>query len=127
MKKFLENIFKDKIKIGDTVKCIDDRNWGDALHKNNFNLIFGKKYKVLNILKCPECGDICFDIGGRFIDNSLFTQCNSNHQIPGKGIHWAGNFRFEKAILSKEEIEEEIKECVKEELYEKAHELTKLI
>jgi hypothetical protein len=128
MFKKIFNIFKkSEVSPGEFVRCIDDRNWNGT---TGLILLYGKKYKVLNVIKCPGCGSFAYDIGGRFTDSELFTGCRFHTpriELPGMGIHWAGSFRFEKCKVSKEELEKEIEEAVSEEKYEKAAVLKHLI
>ena len=92
-------IFKKKDKlspIGSIIVCIDDRNWNGC---TNIELIYNKKYKVLDINKEFKC----YDIGGRTNDPKMFTtHPPTNKKIPGQGIHWAGSFRFRKATPQEE-------------------------
>lgn len=126
--------FKKKeiyFKAGDIIKCIDDRNWNDC--KQTMSLIFGKTYKVLQVIKCPTCGCVTYDVGCRFNDTNNFTKCSKSeggHEIPGIGIHVAGHFRFEKSTeteseQSAEQIQEEINECILQEDFEKSGKLKK--
>jgi hypothetical protein len=118
---------KQVFKIGDTVKCIDDRYWNGSNDK--IELQYGKTYKVLDIVVCSCCGEQCLDVGGRFILPTTFTVCHhSKKEIQGRGIHWAGEYRFTKITeqqeeYSKEEIEKAMENAAKEEKYELAQEL----
>ena len=98
----------EEVKIGDTVKCIDDRNWNSG--NDNLWLQYGKSYVVLDIIYTDCCNTLCYDIGAR--NNESFTSCSGGKckgsRIPGHGIHWAGAFRFAKSIA------EEAKESKKE-------------
>ena len=117
---------KEYAKVGDTVKCIDDRDWNSDFQ--NMNIVYGNKYKVFNVLICPTCGSVCYDIGGRFTPSkyhSSYTSCNKKHDLPGYGIHWAGAFRFEKSVESASEIEAKMEQAVEVENYELAEELKK--
>jgi len=112
---------KEYAKVGDIIKCIDDRDWNKS--QQTISLICGNKYKVLNVVICPSCGCVTYDIGCRFINSKLYTNCNEGkdgHDLPGMGIHLAGDFRFEKTQETVEEIQEKIEEFVKEEKYEQA-------
>lgn len=95
---------KEKIKVGDILVCIDDRDWGHSLP----TLKYGEKYKVLNLLVSPY-GDkiLCVDFGSKIDSGELnqFINCAAcKTEIPGLGIHWAKISRFRKA--TEEEIEE---------------------
>jgi hypothetical protein len=119
---------KDKFKIGDNVICIDDRGWNESGNNDtNIKLTYKKIYKIQDINKC-KCGHIQFDIGGRTKSNT-HTGCGCKTQIPGKGIHWAGAFRFRKPTEQEElefnsneqeNIKEEIESLVSKEQYELA-------
>ena len=114
-------------KVGDVVKCIDDREWNSD--HQNMKIVFGKTYKILQILKCPICGVYSYDIGCKFNDNILFTRCQES-DMPGAGIHWAGEFRFEKYTeneLSAEQVKEIIDGCVANQEFERAAEYKKLL
>ncbi len=124
--------FKKKtkyFKIGDTIKCIDDRGWNVSLH--SINLIFGNTYKILLVVKCPVCSCVCYDIGSRFHNPTYYTDCRlgiKGHELPGMGIHLAGHFRFEKTIEAEQtakQIQERINECIKNEEFEKIKGLQK--
>lgn len=133
--KHIVNYFKKtEFKIGDTVRCIDDRGWnGDA---TDIKLIYNKKYRIQGMIKCPCCQELCFDINGRFFDLSKYTNCSvGNTDIPGQGIHWAAARRFDKAIgnaaeetaINKEEKKKELEKALAEEDYKKAAQLRDLI
>lgn len=114
---------KQQIKVGDIIKCIDDREWNDP--NQNMTLIYGNKYKVLAVIKCSVCGAIAYDIGCRFNNNRFYTKCTKSkeiHDLPCMGTHLAGAFRFEKSVETKEELEAKIEAAVKEEKYEIAQE-----
>jgi len=125
-------IFKKKdelFPIGSIIICIDDRDWNGC---TNIELLYNKKYKVLDINKEFKS----YDIGGRFNDPKQFTTIrnNTNQKIPGQGIHWAGSFRFRKATPQEEqeyysnmkgEIQDQINSLVLKEEYEEAAELQK--
>lgn len=121
---------QESFKIGDFVKCIDDREWNNT--PQSLNIVFGKTYKILQITRCcNKCKRDCYDIGCRFSDINHFTTCSkSNSDVPGQGIHWAGSFRFTKSVeegMTNEEIQEKIKEHVAKEEFELADKLQKLI
>lgn len=90
-----------KFEIGDKVLCIDDRE-----HK----VVFGKTYVILNRIAIPCCGDFCYDVGLVSVDegHTHCPQCNEN--IPGRGIHWAGEFRFAPKVSNSAEAENEEEE-----------------
>ncbi|HWY33226.1 MAG TPA: hypothetical protein VNX68_01190, partial [Nitrosopumilaceae archaeon] len=117
--------------VGDTVKCIDDREWNRIAQ--SVNLVFGHTYKIRQIIKCPSCGGYSYDIGCRFDNKSLFTSCTLNGtqiDMPGQGIHWAGNFRFarfEESELSTAQLKEIIAGYVKNDEFEKAIEYKKIL
>ena len=124
-------IFKKKDKlspIGSIIICTDDRNWNGC---TNIELIYNKKYKILDVNKEFEC----YDVGGRFNDPKSFTNDTpTNKKVPGQGIHWAGSFRFRKATPQeeqeyysniKEEIQDQINSLVQNEEYEEAAKLQK--
>jgi len=92
---WLKNIFNKKKKHflqGDIVVCIDDRKWNNLNQKED--LVFGKSYRILHTVVCPDCGNVAYDIGIRFDDKLKFTKCNETHNMPGKGIHLANHNRF---------------------------------
>lgn len=96
-KKFFKS-FKKKPKYalaGDTVECIDDRDWNGS--PQNMHILYGKYYKILQVLKCPDCGEVSYDIGVRFDEKSSYTTCGT-HRMPGQGIHWAKYQRFENQV-----------------------------
>ena len=121
--------FKKKekhFKVGDLIKCIDDRGWNNGSGQS-LNLVYGKTYKVLMVVKCPTCGTISYDIGSKFINSNCHTTCSgppSKHELPAVGIHLAGHFRFAKSgeeqLENREEIEAELEKCLQYEDYEKA-------
>jgi len=121
--------FKKKeiyFKVGDIVKCIDDREWNGASH--TMDIAYGKTYKILMVVTCPTCGQVSYDIGSRFKNKKSHTTCTpSEHEVPAQGIHVAGHFRFAKAdeasMESREEIEAELEKSLKKEDYEKAAKL----
>lgn len=113
------------LQVGDWGKCIDDRDWnGDS---TDFKLVYGKKYQIKQVVRCPDCGGICYDIGAKFFDETIHTRCTigvREHHLPCQGIHLAGAFRFEKSTeMTEEEKKEQIASLVKEEKYEEAHKL----
>ena len=88
------------------------------------------------IIKCPECGCICYAIGARFNDATIFTACTVDedmHYLPGMGIHLAGAFRFAKTAeevtenLNKEELQKKLDKAVEIEDYETAEKLKQLL
>ena len=93
---------KHKVKKGDVVVCIDDRDWN--IGNTTIILVYNKKYKLVDVLS--SCHGYVYDIGGRIIDTSksLYTSCSCRANIPGANIHWAGSFRFR--IATEEEVEE---------------------
>lgn len=112
-------------KVGDIVKCINDRNWNNV--DQSLNLMLGNKYKILMVIKCESCGGFSYDIGCRFYNKRIHSSCNNRNQLcgnqlPGMGIHLAGHFRFEKTTeeFLEHEIEEKLEEAVKREDYETA-------
>ena len=106
-------------KAGDIVKCIDDRDWNGCSHSMDIN--YGKKYKILMVVKCPMCGCISYDIGSRFENKKSHTTCSpSDHNLPAQGIHLAGHFRFEKSVANQEDLKFELEELLKAEKYEEA-------
>ena len=129
---------KDNVaKVGDFIKCIDDRNWNS--NQQSMKIQYGKTYKVLAVVKCPSCNTFSYDIGCRFDNPTTHTKCSigmgkGEHELPFAGTHLAGIFRFEKTVAdeasekaSKKEIEEKIKEAVESENYELADKLTKTL
>lgn len=127
---------KEYFKVGDNIKCIDDRDWNSC--EQTMNLKLGHTYKVLLVVKCPVCSCICYDIGCKFHNSTTYTECMigklNNHELPGMGIHLAGHFTFEKSVeaeteqkteQSAEKLQEQINEYVLEEEFEKAGELKK--
>lgn len=121
----LFNFLKKKkiAKKGDFIKCIDDRNWNTST--DSMKLVYNKQYKVLNVVKCPDCGAIAYDIGCRTSNPNQYTQCTSSHVLPMEGVHLAGAFRFVLATdaddqMTKEEFDKEIQEAIEWENYELA-------
>ena len=87
---------KPKFEVGDTVRCIDDRN---------HTVKFGKEYIVKDRVQLSCCGDFCYDVG---LDCFGYTNCTTCTQdIPGKGIRWAGEFRFAPVVKAKERAKAE--------------------
>lgn len=134
-----KNLFKrnPKIKVGDTVRCIDDRDWGDPEY-TNIQLQYGKTYKILDILIAGCCGTTCFDIGGRFTISHQLTHCGDcSIDIQGKGIHWADSKRFalhtgaeeeaKEETVDKEKLKKKLDKALASEDYEKATKLRDLI
>lgn len=77
-----------KFKVGEKVRCIDDRK---------HIVKFGKIYVVLNVLQLPCCGG--------------YTNCGKcRENIPGEGIRWAGEFRFAPNVGNSAEAENEEEE-----------------
>ena len=121
--------FKKKqkpFKVGDLIKCIDDRHWNGSSH--TMDIKYGKTYKVLMVVVCPTCNQIAYDIGSRFNDKNLYTRCTpSEHEVPAQGIHLACHFRFAKSneelIENREELEAELSNSLQTEDYEKAAKL----
>jgi excinuclease UvrABC helicase subunit UvrB len=111
--------FGPKFKVGDTIRCIDDRGWNSP--RNSINLKHGKTYKVLQVIKSDCCKRYAVDIGCVLSDNDFTTCVACNTKMSGVGIHWACEKRFVKDdVLVKEELNEELEEAVNEENYEKA-------
>lgn len=94
--KFLKKLFKSKpkFKIGQKVKCIDDR-----YHP----IVYGKEYIIINIMYLNCCNSWAYDVGLHCDENEHTLCCDKD--IPGKGIRWAGEFRFA-PIISDENSEE---------------------
>lgn len=110
---------KEYFKVGDIVKCIDDRNWNHCRHTMDIN--YGEKYKILMVVKCPTCGSVSYDIGSRFKSKKSHTICTpSEHELPAQGIHLACHSRFEKSIANEAELKFELEELLKKEKYEEA-------
>jgi hypothetical protein len=110
--------FGPKFKVGDIVRCIDDRNWNSSI--NSIPLVYGKTYKVLDITYTKCCNIYSIDIGCKMNNNS-HTWCKCAKDMVGAGIHWAYEYRFVKDdVLAKEELNEELEEALIEEDYEKA-------
>jgi len=115
-------------KKGDTVICIDDRDWNTSL--TNIRLEYNKKYEVLGIIK--HCHGYALDINARN-SSGRYTSCSCGNDIPGSGIHWAKLARFkiataEEASESREDeneddIDDKIANAILEENYELAGEL----
>ena len=137
----LLNLFKKKpkFKVGDTVKCIDDRNWNGPA--TDIKLIFGKTYKILDITYTSCCNEMCLDIGGRFVDTKQFTVCGvgkcKHIEIQGMGVHWASSKRFalhtgaeeeeKEEALDKEKLKKKLEKAIAIEDYQKATKLRDLI
>lgn len=92
-------------KPGEFVKCIDDRE---------HCVVFGKVYKVLDVIRTPCCNTVAYDVGlstsnsGETMRNE-YTLCLCNggeNKIPGKGIRWACHSRF--ALTDERPQEEEM-------------------
>jgi protein-arginine kinase activator protein McsA len=110
--------FGPKFKVGDIVRCIDDRGWNSS--KNTIPLIYGKTYKILDITYSKCCNIYSIDFGCRLNDNT-HTVCKCSKNMVGMGIHWAYQYRFVKDnVLAKEELNEELEEALSEEDYERA-------
>lgn len=118
------NLFKkrNQVKAGDFVRCIDDRDWNNSAQ--SLKLVYGKNYKVLMVVRCPDCGAVSYDIGCKFDDNRISTMCKRNHKMPLQGTRLAGDFRFERLIddeaFTEEDIKKEIEEAVAMENFELA-------
>jgi hypothetical protein len=111
--------FSPKFKVGDTVRCVDDRGWN--IPQNSINLKHGKTYKVYQIYKSDCCKTYSIDIGCVLTDNDFTTCIPCNRKMSGVGIHWADEKRFVKDdVLAQEELKEELEEALTEENYEKA-------
>lgn len=97
---FIKRLFsKDKgpkFKVGQKIKCIDDRN---------HDVVFGKVYTVLAVTKTQCCNVYCYDVGIS-CKNDEYTSC-SHGKIQGRGIHWCGEFRFAPTIEDEVEAEAE--------------------
>lgn len=113
--------FGPKFKVGDIVKCIDDRDWNSP--ENSIPLVYGKTYKVLDVIYNKCCGLYAIDIGCKF-KNNAHTKCKCKKEMVGLGIHWAYEARFVKDdILGEEELKEQLEEAIIEEDYERAAKL----
>jgi len=91
-----------KFDIGDKVKCIDDRE---------HDIVFGKVYRVLNRVQTSCCGDWCYDVGLTIGSNEhTICNCSGPTDIQGRGIRWAGEFRFapNDGVAEEEETNEEV-------------------
>lgn len=111
--------FGPKFKVGDIVRCVDDRDWNGQ--HNSINLKHGKTYKVYQIYKTPCCKTYSIDIGCVLLDNGFTTCIPCKAKMSGVGIHWACESRFVKDdVLAEEELKEELEEALTEENYEKA-------
>lgn len=122
------NIFKPKPKfsVGDTVKCIDDRNWNETT--TDMDLTYGKSYNVLELGVTSCCGHKIIDIGARYINPNLFSYCGScNKPIQGKGIYWVSEYKFaHKKLNTLTDVNEAIDDAIASEDYEKAANLRDL-
>jgi len=93
-----------KFEIGEEVKCIDDRE---------HVIVFRKEYKVLDRMKVCSCG-WAYDVGltitntGGTIEHTNCDICNV--EFPGRGIRWAGEFRFASKNKAEEKAEEKSEE-----------------
>ena len=127
MLSFFKNLFSYIAKKGEYVRCVDDRQWNYA--NQTVFLQYGKIYKVLETIKCKDCGLISYDIGCRFTKEEItFTDCTEKHKLPGTNIRWAFSKRFVRAKFGDvniEELKKEIQVCIQEEKYERAAELKK--
>jgi len=106
-----------KFNVGDIVKCIDDRN---------HIIVFGKEYKVLSRHQTTCCGLWVYDVGLFCSEHAYCKQCGGQFKLVGRGIHWAGEFRFAKSVGSivEEAVEEEEGTSVGEEsMLEQAKEI----
>lgn len=93
MLKNLKNFFnKEKIKIGDTVLCINDDAWNR--YNTDIKLIKYKVYPVKNIIKTKCCNMICLDIGAKNYDFDYVICPTCKKEIIVKGIHYAKSDRF---------------------------------
>jgi hypothetical protein len=97
---FLSRLFNrdrgPKFQIGQTVKCIDDRD---------HQIKYGKEYVVLHINRQECCGGYAYDVG---LSCDGYTHCScSNTEIPGKGIRWCGEFRFAPVVSAEASAESE--------------------
>lgn len=91
---------KAKFRVGDTIKCIDDRD---------HIVVFGREYVVLNVYQLTCCGDFCYDVGLGIGDNESYTNCGDcNTDVPGRGVRWAAERRF--ALLRRDEASAEEEE-----------------
>lgn len=126
---FLKNLFTYIAKKGEYVRCIDDRDWNSP--NQTMNLQYGSIYKVLDVIKCPSCGCISYDIGCRstLADKITHTVCaKTKNQIPGANFRWAKRERFVRAKfgdINIENLKREIQLCLDKEQYERAAELKK--
>jgi hypothetical protein len=92
-------------KPGEFVKCIDDRE---------HCVVFGKVYKVFNVIRTPCCNTVAYDVGlsirnsGEPVGDDYTTcHCDDNpNYIPGRGIRWACHSRF--ALTDERPQEEEM-------------------
>jgi hypothetical protein len=106
----------NNIKIGDIVKCINNKPLYNNVVAPPVRLI---EYKVLGKHVC-KCGNISYDVGLASNNGTACSKClrTVNNDI----IHWCAAERFIKA----QPIAEQIAEAVREEKYELAHELQQL-
>lgn len=127
MLQFLKNLFLYIAKKGEYVKCIDDRDWNTV--NQTMHLQYGRIYKVLDVLKCPSCGCISYDIGCRSTTPDMITHticAKTNNKLPGANFRWAKRERFVRAKfgdINVEELKREIQLCIQKEQYERAAEL----
>jgi hypothetical protein len=98
IKKFFNQNSAPKFKVGEKVKCVDDRN-----HK----LIYGKEYTILDVVKTNCCKVYCYDVG-LIATETKYTSCNCGNTIQGRGIHWCGEFRFAPIISDEAKVESEV-------------------
>ena len=97
LNKFFKKIRGPKFKIGQTVKCIDDRY---------HIIIYAKEYKVLDVIQLTCCGDWAYDVG---LKCETYSHCNDcKKDIPGHTIRWVGEFRL--APIISDEVSEEMSE-----------------
>ena len=117
-----KNLFKKnhgpKFKVGERIKCIDDRE---------HSVVFAKVYVVINVLQIPCCGDYCYDVGLVSRGNG-HTRCGGcSADIPGHRIHWAAEFRFApnagEDVAVEEKEEEKDTSAAQESLLEQVKEI----
>lgn len=90
-----------KFKVGDRVRCINNRNL-NSINADNPKLVLGREYIVYQIHVCSKCGLLSLDVGLHNDGDTIVCDCLD--KFNPQGIHYCNSSRFEKAIEKVEYI-----------------------